>query len=160
MSQWYINLFCSLSGKWDAFVEHVGVEITESDDGLWQPVTDERIRAVMPMAADGAWFFGERGLAMVDLPVLFIQATEDDVNQIIEAAFIFEHLGTPEKFMISFIGKDHGMAFETEAANRMKHFAVAFFGYYLQRHEDYAYYFSESFVSQVDDLAWGIYTGE
>ena len=62
--------------------------------------------------------------------------------------------------MISFIGKDHGMAFETEAANRMKHFAVAFFGYYLQRHEDYAYYFSESFVSQVDDLAWGIYTGE
>jgi predicted dienelactone hydrolase len=157
---WYINLFCGLAKKWDAFVDHVGTEFTDSDDGLWQPVTDERIRAVMPMAVDGAWFYGERGLAMVDLPVLFIQATEDDAYQPIEAAFIFEHLGTPEKFMISFIGKDHDMVYQTEPANRMKHFAVAFFGYYLQGHEDYAYYFSEDFVAKFDDLAWGIYIDE
>jgi predicted dienelactone hydrolase len=114
----------------------------------------------MPMAVDGAWFYGERGLAMVDLPVLFIQATEDDAYQPIEAAFIFEHLGTPEKFMISFIGKDHDMVYQTEPANRMKHFAVAFFGYYLQGHEDYAYYFSEDFVAEFDDLAWSIYIDE
>jgi predicted dienelactone hydrolase len=157
LSDWYINLFCGLAWNWDAFVDYVGAEITESDDGLWQPVTDKRIRAIMPMAVDGAWFYGERGLAVVDLPVLFIQATEDDAYQPIEAAFIFEHLGTSEKFMISFIGKDHDMPFEIEPSDRMKHFAVAFFGYYLQGHEDYAYYFSEDFVSLVDDLAWGVY---
>lgn len=156
----YLMIICSLAKKWDAFVVHVGPEFTDNNDGLWQPVTDERIRAVMPMAADGAWFLGERGLATVNIPVLMIQATNDSPYQPTEAAFIFENLRTPEKFMISFIGKNHDMPYEIEAANRMKHFAVAFFGYYLQGHEDYAYYFSENFVSLVDDLAWGIYTDE
>jgi len=156
----YLRIICSLAKKWDAFVVHVGPEFTGSNDGLWQPVTDERIRAVMPMAADGAWFLGEQGLATVNIPVLMIQATKDSPYQPNEAAFIFENLRTPEKFMISFIGKDHGMVFETDPANRMKHFAVAYFGYYLQGHEDYAYFFSEDFVSKVYDLAWGIYTDE
>ena len=42
---------CSLSKQWDEFVAHVGDEITNGDDGLWQPVTDERIIATLPMAA-------------------------------------------------------------------------------------------------------------
>ena len=40
---------------------------------------------------------------------------------------------------------------------RMAHFAVAFFGYHLQEREDLAWYFSEEFVAQHDDLAWGVY---
>jgi predicted dienelactone hydrolase len=153
----YLQNTCNLAKKWDEFSTYVGDEITTSDDGLWQPLTDKRIRAVMPMAPDGAWLYGERGLAEVNLPVLIIQATEDNPYQMTESAFIFEHLGTPEKFMISFIGHDHMMVTESEPAKRMKHFAVAFFGYYLQGHEDYADYFSENFVSRVNDLAWGVY---
>jgi hypothetical protein len=42
----------------------------------------------------------------------------------------------------------------------MRHFATAFFGYYLQGREDYAEYFSEDFVTQFDDLAWGLYSNE
>jgi len=42
----------------------------------------------------------------------------------------------------------------------MKHLAAAFFGYYLQGRDDYAEYFSEDFVAQHDELAWGVYTGE
>ena len=42
---------------------------------------------------------------------------------------------------------------------RIDHFAVAFFGYYLQGREDFARFFSEEFVAQQDDLAWGVYEG-
>jgi predicted dienelactone hydrolase len=159
-SAWYLEITCSLAEMWDEFVAHVGDEITVTDDGLWQAVTDERIRAVLPMAGDGAWLFGERGLAVADRPVLMIQATQDSPYQPIEAAFIFEHLGTSEKFMVSFIGKAHMMVLEPEAAKRMNHFATAFFGAYLQGKSEYRDYFSEEFVSQFDDLAWGLYEGE
>jgi hypothetical protein len=40
---------------------------------------------------------------------------------------------------------------------RMKHFAVAFFGYHLQGQKDYANYFSEKFVSKLEGMAWGVY---
>ena len=42
----------------------------------------------------------------------------------------------------------------------MAHFAVAFFGYHLQGREDLGFYFSEEFVGQHDNLAWGVYPGE
>ena len=160
LEEWYLEYTCALAANWDALSAHVGNDITTSDDGLWQPVTDERIRAVMPMAADGAWLYGEGGLAAVDRPVLMIQATEDSQYQPAEAAFIYENLGTQAKSMISFIGKDHMMVMDPEQANRMRHFATAFFGYYLQGREDYLELFSQDFVSQFADLAWGIYTGE
>jgi len=54
--------YCSMSSVWDQFATHAGESITTSDDGLWQPMTDERIRAVMPMAPEGVALFGERGL--------------------------------------------------------------------------------------------------
>jgi hypothetical protein len=47
-----------------------------------------------------------------------------------------------------------------EEAKRMNHFATAFFGYHLQGKSEYRDYFSEEFVSQFDDLAWGLYEGE
>jgi hypothetical protein len=52
------------------------------------------------------------------------------------------------------------MVFDPEMVARMAHFAAAFFGYHLQGREDLAYYFSEDFVTQHDDLAWGVYEGE
>jgi predicted dienelactone hydrolase len=155
--QWYIDYACGLAKDWDAFVAHVGAEITTSDDGLWQPLSDERIRAVMPMAADGAWLYGEKGLAAVDRPTLMVQATEDSPYQPAEAEFIFENLGAPEKGMVSFIGKEHMMVFEPETVKKLQHFAVAFLGYHLQGLEEYQQYFSEEFVSQFPDLAWGVY---
>jgi hypothetical protein len=43
---------------------------------------------------------------------------------------------------------------------RMNHLATAFFGYHLQGRQDYANFFSEDFVAQFDDLAWGVYSDE
>ena len=74
-----------------------------------------------------------------------------------ENALIFEHLGTSDRSLISFIGITHGGMLNTPYPERMAHFAVAFFGYHLQGREDYAVYFSQEFVGQHDDLAWGVY---
>jgi predicted dienelactone hydrolase len=149
---------CAPASAWDEFAVHAGEEITVSQDGLWQPMTDARIRAVMPIAGEGWWLFGERGLTEVDRPVLIIVATLDELYR--ENALIFEHLGTPEKAMISFVGLTHMMVYDAREVARMAHFAVAFFGYHLQGRQDLAWYFSEDFIAQYEDLVWGVETGE
>ena len=52
---------CAVAGEWDEFAAHAGEAITASEDGLWQPMTDARIRAVMPLAGEGWMLFGEKG---------------------------------------------------------------------------------------------------
>jgi predicted dienelactone hydrolase len=149
---------CAPARGWDNFTAQLGESITISEDGLWQSLTDERIRAVMPMACEGWWLFGEKGLAAVNRPVLIIDGVNDKLYK--ENALIYEHLGTSDKTFISFIGKDHMMIYDQADIARMAQFAVAFFGFYLQRNENLAYYFSEDFVAEQDGLAFGVYTGK
>jgi predicted dienelactone hydrolase len=156
---WWIELMCSLTDRWADFAQSVGDEITASEDGLWQPLTNERIRAVMPMAPDGALFYGEEGLAAADRPIFMLGGT-DDPSYRWEFAYIFEHLKVAERYMVSFVGKGHSLVFNPEPVKRINHFATAFVGYYLQDKSEYADYFSEGFVTQFDDLAWGIVDGE
>ncbi|MCU0522826.1 MAG: hypothetical protein MUF84_19320 [Anaerolineae bacterium] len=149
---------CDPAKDWDAFAARAGDSLTTSDDGLWQPMADPRIRAVMPMACEGWWLFGERGLAAVDRPTLMLVSTDDELYA--ENMLIYEHLGAPDKAFISFVGRDHMMIYDTDMVARMAHFAVAFFGVHLQGREDLRQYFSEQFISQYDDLAWGAAEGE
>lgn len=158
LSPGMIDYYCGLAAKWDQFTAYAGDLITTSDDGLWQPLTNESIKAVMPMAPDGAWLYGERGISRVQIPTLIITGTSDDgADYTMETTYIYEHLGSPERYLISFIDKGHMMVFNTDVILRMKHFASAFFGYYLQGREDYLAYFSEDFIDRFDDLAWGVY---
>ena len=158
---WWIDYECDLDGGWEGLANHAGPEITTSSDGLWQPLSDARIQAVMPMVPEGAWLFGERGLAAVYRPTLILAATADDVNYYgLEAVYIFEHLTNPDQAMISFIDQDHLMIFDDEQLAVMKHFAAAFFGYHLQNKSDYERHFTEEFVSEQEGLAWGVYTGQ
>jgi predicted dienelactone hydrolase len=149
---------CALADDWEAFAAHAGEAIVTSEDGLWQPMTDPRIRAALPMAGEGWLLFGEEGLAAVDRPTLMIVSTGDIWYR--ENLLILEHLGTPDRALISFVGEDHLMVYDPDMKARMAHFAVAFFGYHLQGRQDLAYYFSEGFVALHDDLAWGEYLGE
>lgn len=149
---------CAPAERWEEFEAGVGDSLTRSEDGLWQPITDPRIRAVMPMAGEGWWLFGEKGLAAVDRPVLMLAGTQDTLYP--ENALIFEHLGAPEKTFVSFVGREHMMVMETSMTLRMAHFAVAFFGVHLQGKEEMRLYYSEDFVSQYEDLAWGPYSDE
>jgi hypothetical protein len=60
-------------------------------------------------------------------------------------------------FLISFIGGTHGLP-----ANEplIKPFLVAFFGLYLQGHDDYAQYLTEDYVNSIEGLHWGAYPPE
>jgi len=149
---------CGPADNWDEFSTSAGEISTPGDDGLWQPMTEARISAVMPLAGEGWWLFGERGLASADKPTLIIVATNDQLYN--ENVLIYNHLGSPDKTLISFIGPGHMMIYDEEYKARMAHFAVAFFGYHLQGHEDLAWYYSEDFISKHEDLAWGEYYGE
>lgn len=151
---------CALAADWDAFAAYVGPALTAGGDGLWPPITDERIRAVAPLAPEGALFFGPDGLAAADRPMLIMDGTLDtDCPYGPEAAFIFEHAGTPDKTLISFEGRDHFMIMSETAFGPMRHFVTAFFGEHLQGHPEYADFYSQAFVEQSDDLTWGVYTG-
>lgn len=157
----YVDVYCRDAANWDQFAASMGEEVAVTDDGLWKAITDERIRAVMPMAPTVSWYLGERGLAAADRAVLLIFGTRDDlVPYAVEAGYTYEHLGTPERFLISFIGRTHFMVYSEETAAQMKHFAVAFFGTYLQGKSEYSDYLTQDFVSQYNDLAWGVYAGD
>jgi predicted dienelactone hydrolase len=161
MSPFWIDYFCKLSERWDEFSTQVGADISTVSEELWQPTTDERILAVMPMAPDGAWLYGADGLAAIKIPSMIIAGTADDlVSYEMTSCYVYEHLVNADRFLISFIGKQHMMVEQPEVISRINHFAVAFMGYYLQDHTEYADYFSEGFVSQFDDLFWGVYSGE
>ena len=112
----------------------------------------------MPLAGEGWLLFGDRGLAAVDRPTLILVGTKDELYA--ENALIYELLGSPDMALISFVGPGHMMVYDPQMVARMAHFAVAFFGYHLQGREELAYYFSQEFVGQHDDLAWGVYEGE
>lgn len=158
LSDRLITYYCDLAARWDDFEAQAGSQMMVSEDGLWRPLTDERIRAVIPMAPEGAWLFGKRGLAAGDRPTMIITGTADDINKYgLETVFIFENLGTPDRVLVSFVDETHSMADMPEPRKRMQHFVTAFFGYYLQEFEDYAEFYSEDFVTQFDDLAWGVY---
>jgi len=163
IAQWVYSDYMCLDANWDGFVPYMGEDITTSNDGLWQPLTDERIRAVMPMAPTVSWYFGERGLAAVDRPTLLIWGTKDvDSHYLVEAEYTLEHILNADRYLISFIGYTHTMIPEYEkGAALIRHFATAFFGYYLQGRTEYTEYFSEDFVSQFPDLlCWGVCSGE
>jgi predicted dienelactone hydrolase len=146
---------CALADAWDEFAAHAGESITAGEDGLWRPMTDERIRAAMPLAGEGWWLFGERGLAAVDRPTLMVVGTKDALYE--ENVLILDHLGTDDKALILFVEGTHFMVYEDERVACMAHFAVAFFGTHLQGRQDLAHYFSEDFVAQHPGLAWGAY---
>jgi predicted dienelactone hydrolase len=158
LSPFLLKYFCSLSERWDEFSSQVGVEISTVSEELWQPTTDDRILAIMPMAPDSAWLYGVEGLAAINIPSLIIAGTADDLASYeMSSCYIYEHLANSDRILISFIGKGHMMVENKEVISRINHFAVAFFGYYLQGRIEYADYFSEVYVSQFDDLFWGVY---
>ncbi len=164
LSEWRIWYFCDLASHWEEFVVNAGDYVPDNGGELWEPLSDRRIQAVMPMAPEGSWLFGERGLAAVDRPTLIIGGTEDagDHNcpYDTEAAYIFEHLGTPDKTLVSFIGEGHSMINKPDPLARMKHLAAAFFGYHLQGRAEYKTYLSEETINQNEDLYWGVYQDE
>ncbi len=157
-AEWWIHYICDLDLKWDEFAARAGEALTTSEDGLWQPMTSPRIKAVFALAPEGAWIFGPRGLAAVDKPILIVHPTEDQYNYYdLEAIPIFEGIGTTDKALISYVGKDHMIGMDLQPKQRIEHFMAAFFGHRLAGNEEFAQYYSQEFVEQDPELAWGVY---
>jgi predicted dienelactone hydrolase len=152
----YENFHCGAARQWEQLAAAAGEAITTSSDGLWQPMTDPRIKAVMPMGADGLYIFGEKGLAQVKMPVLLLAATQ--AGEYPENTLILDALGSADKSLITVVGRTHGIIFEPDMQPILRHFIVAFFGHQLQGRQDYAQFYSEDFVNQQKKLVWGKYT--
>jgi predicted dienelactone hydrolase len=154
----WIDYMCPSGTDFLTIAGDAGKRLTISKDGLWQPMTDPRIKAAMPMAPEGALLFGERGLNAVNIPILIIGATADEYCPYsIEAVPIYEHIGSPDKSLISFIDQNHMMVFDIIPKAKIEHFLVAFFKYYLMGSQEDAYYFSKEFVKKQPRLFWGVY---
>jgi predicted dienelactone hydrolase len=156
--QGWKNYMCPGNTTFLTIVGDAGKRLLISEDGLWQAMTDPRIKAAMPMAPEGALLFGERGLNAVNIPILIIGATADEYCPYsIEAASIYKHIGSPDKSLISFIDQNHMMVFDFIPKAKIEHFLVAFFRYHLMGNQEDANQFSEEFVNKQPGLFWGVY---
>jgi len=122
----------------------------------WPPFADDRIVAVMPVAPCHGPLFGERGLMSGTLPTLIIGLEKDETCLYErDALYIYEHLGSPERALLTVSKMGHSDAvFDSEIQRVFNHFTVAFFGYHLQGKMDYAQYLTADFVSGFDNLMW------
>ncbi len=151
----YLSSFsCVPARDWEGFASSLSPELRESQDGLWQPITDPRVKAVIPMAVEGYWAFGKEGLSFADRPTLMLDGDRDSLYP--ENQMIFKDLGSSDKTFITFRGMEHMMVYEAEQISQMSHFSVAFLGYHLQGCQDYAVYYSEDFMAQFEDFSWGV----
>jgi predicted dienelactone hydrolase len=142
---------------WDELVAYRAQFDTLNEGDLWPAITDARIHAVVPVDPCNGPLFGERGLAGATVPTLIIGLLNEDVCPYRrDAAFIYDHLGAEDRYLVTLMHVAHAEAMgATRAFETFNHFATAFFGYYLQGREDYGDYLTADFVDQYEDLAWG-----
>jgi predicted dienelactone hydrolase len=132
------------------------------EGGLWYVPTDIDIRAIAAAAPCCIRLFGEDGLAAANVPALILHGTADiaDSDYEHEGVYAYEHYGSEERILLSFIGGNHYFGILDPHRPRFKHFLTAFFGYHLQGREDYAHYLSDDYANSIEGLFWGPYEGE
>ncbi len=131
------------------------------DGEPWPPFTDKRIRAALPMTTGAGPLFGERGLAPATVPTLLMAGTADpEAPYEWAAVFVYNHLGSKDRYLLSLVGANHSFGSVAPFEPLVLHFATAFFGYYLQGHEDYTQYLTENYVNGIEGLRWGPYKAE
>ena len=77
--------------------------------GLWPPMYDRRVGAVIALAPDGdIWGAEYEGVAVMKVPTVVMVGTEDTVSPPDQAAYpIYQHLGSAQKGLIKFENADH-----------------------------------------------------
>lgn len=126
--------------------------LTEHD--LWPPLSDARIRAVMPMALCNSPVQGELGAVAMVLPTLIVfPELEEECIPSDSAPFVYSHLGSQEKYLLTLLGTGHMTAFEDAGIQAIfRQFGVAFFGYYLQENTDYVHYLTPEFAAELGNV--------
>jgi predicted dienelactone hydrolase len=76
-------------------------------EGLWPPAADPRVDAIVAMAGD-AYFFGQPGLAKIDVPVLAMGGTLDEDTPFLWGPQpTYEHTVSPRKAQIALNDAEH-----------------------------------------------------
>jgi predicted dienelactone hydrolase len=97
--------------KADEIAAIQGLEFATS--GLWPPMNDPRVDAVVALAPDGdIWGAEYEGVAALKVPTLVMAGTGDTVNIPERCAYpIYDHLGSAKKSLITFAGGNHMIFF-------------------------------------------------
>ncbi len=147
------------SSEWEEFSQYASRFALPDSNGLWSLLADERIRAVMPIAG----LYDEVDLAAISKPVFFVSATGDEFAPYQSTIDAFEHMSAADHYLLTLVGEDHYFPISPAIQPALAHFAVAYFGYYLQDKQDYASYLSADYINSLtgyDNLVWGAYSGE
>ena len=141
--------------EWNALKAYYDQFMPPAEDGFLQPLTDQRLDAIVSYLPCYAYIFGEEGLAAATVPTLFIGATNDtECPYEMDAVPAYAGLGSSDRFMLSLVGGNHGLPIGIHE-EAVVHFITAFFAYYLQGDEEAGQYLNEEYVNQFDRLAWG-----
>jgi len=96
----------------DKLVPHLpemaaGAGLDAVPDGLWPAWADPRVDAIVSLAGD-AYFFGQEGLAQIDIPVLAVGGTQDqDTPYLWGTQPTYEYVSSPAKVRVGLEGAEH-----------------------------------------------------
>jgi predicted dienelactone hydrolase len=121
---WFFNCLQFVPHK-EEIADMLGLD--PAPTGLWPPVYDPRVAAVIALAPDGdIWGAEYQGVANLKVPTLIMSGTIDYVNWPELCAYpIYEHLGSQDKSLVMLQGADHDMGFETYKYE-LRHIIIAF----------------------------------
>lgn len=81
--------------------------LSDVPTGLWPSQRDDRVDAIVPIAGD-AYLFGERGLADVEVPALFLGGTADTGTPWTWGAELgYANVSSDERYLVGLEGGEH-----------------------------------------------------
>lgn len=97
---------CSLGDLADVIAAMRGLD--EVPDSLWEPTTDPRIRAIVPLAPWVSPIFDEEGFANITVPTMIMVGSTDQVTVPEPNAYqMYEHIESQTKSLVVFENADH-----------------------------------------------------
>ena len=148
-------------GQWPfqeiaAYRSQLGLE--NMSDGQWAPFGDERIHAVLAIAAPDFPLTTEAMLAAVTTPTMILHGTRDPgADYQGNAVRTFSGLGTEDRFLVTVIDGVHDTFVVRPELEQ--HFASAFFGHYIKGAQNFADYLTAEHLPVWNNLQlyWGAY---
>jgi predicted dienelactone hydrolase len=131
---------------------------------LWPPFTDKRIKAALMFGPCFVPMFGDKGLAAATMPSFIVGgAANGSCLYEQDTTYAYTHLGSQDRYLLSVANQGYAFVEDRRYEPVLTHFEVAFFGYYLQGHQDYAQYLTAKYVDSLEadvklGLVWGPYT--
>jgi predicted dienelactone hydrolase len=96
---------CGTLAAQDRLAQAAG--LSQAPAGLWPSFRDERVDAIVPLAAAQTTLFGNSGLEDVTIPALFMVGSADLVPPEYYTYRVYEHISSERKSLVTFVGAGH-----------------------------------------------------